>query len=81
VYWSAVEEYLFTTPELLSAPLRITIEHEAPVAICDKLEIIAHLHPAGTTDQFGPGLVDRPVNTLTFAVGDETKAIASIFAL
>jgi acyl-ACP thioesterase len=81
VYWSAVEEYLFTTPELLSAPLRITIEHEAPVALGDKLEIIAHLHPAGTTDQFGPGLVDRPVNTLTFAVGDETKAIASIFAL
>jgi hypothetical protein len=31
---------------------------------------------AATTDQFGPGLVDRPVNTLTFAVGDETKAIA-----
>ena len=81
VYWSAVEEYLFTTPELLSAPLRITIEHEAPVALGDKLEIIAHLHPAGTTDQFGPGLVDRPVNSLTFAVGGETKAVASIFAL
>jgi acyl-ACP thioesterase len=81
VYWSGVEEYLFTTPELLNAPLRITIEHEAPVALGDKLEIITHLHPAGTTEAFGPGLIDRPVTTLTYAAGDETKAIASIFAL
>ena len=81
VYWSAVEDYLSTTPALLKAPLRVTIEHEAPVALGDKLEIIAHLHPAGSTDQFGPGLIDRPVTTLTYAVGDETKAIASIFAL
>ena len=81
VYWSGVEEYLFTTPELLNAPLRITIEHEAPVALGDKLEIITHLHPAGTTEAFGPGLIDRSVTTLTYAAGDETKAIASIFAL
>jgi acyl-ACP thioesterase len=81
VYWSGVEEYLFTTPELLNAPLRITIEHEAPVALGDKLEIITHLHPAGTTEAFGPGLIDRPVTTLTYVAGDETKAIASIFAL
>jgi acyl-ACP thioesterase len=30
---------------------------------------------------FGPDLLDRTVTTLTYAVGDETKAIASIFAL
>jgi acyl-ACP thioesterase len=81
VYWSGVEEYRFTTPEQLNAPLRITIEHEAPVALGDKLEIITHLHPAGTTEAFGPGLIDRPVTTLTYVAGDRTKAIASIFAL
>jgi acyl-ACP thioesterase len=30
---------------------------------------------------FGPELIDRTVTTLTYAVSDETKAIASIFAL
>ena len=62
------------TPELLTAPLRVTIEHDAPVALGDKLEIIAHVHPAGSTDQFGAELADRTVTTLTYAVGDETKA-------
>jgi acyl-ACP thioesterase len=81
VYWSVVEDYLSASPELLNAPLRVTIEHEAPVALRDKLEILAHVHPAGSTDNFGPDLVDRAVATLTYAVGDETKAIASIFAL
>jgi acyl-ACP thioesterase len=82
VYWSGVEEeYLFTTPELLNAPLRITIEHEAPVVLGDKLATVAHPHPAGTTEGLGPGLIDRRVTTLTYAAGDETKAIASIFAL
>jgi acyl-ACP thioesterase len=81
VYWSAVEDYLFTTPELLDAPLRVTIEHEAPVALGDKLEIMEHCYPAGTTEAFGPGLIDRTVTTLTYAVGEETKAVASIFAL
>ncbi|MDT5141387.1 MAG: hypothetical protein QOI79_719, partial [Mycobacterium sp.] len=38
-------------------------------------------HPAGTTEAFGLGLIDRPVTTLTYVAGDETKAIASIFAL
>ncbi len=32
-------------------------------------------------DKFGPELADRTVTTLTYAVGDETKAVASIFAL
>ncbi|WP_163712845.1 acyl-[acyl-carrier-protein] thioesterase [Mycobacterium timonense] len=80
VYWSVVEDYLASHTELMEAPVRITIEHEAPVALGDKLEIISHVHPAGSTDQFGPGLVDRTVTTLTYAVGDETKAVASIFA-
>jgi acyl-ACP thioesterase len=81
IYWSVVEDHLSATPELLDAPLRVIIEHEAPIALGDKLEILLHIHPAGSTDAFGPGLVDRTVTTLTYAVGDETKAIASIFAL
>jgi acyl-ACP thioesterase len=81
VYWSVVEDYLSATPELLRGPIRVTIEHEAPITLGDKLEIIAHVHPAGSTDKFGPGLVDRTVTTLTYANGDETKAIASIFDL
>ena len=85
VYWSVIEDYLASHPEqhpeLLRGPLRTTIEHEAPVALGDKLEIISHVHPAGSTDQFGPTLADRTVTTLTYAVGDETKAVASLFAL
>lgn len=81
VYWSVVEDYLHSTPELLRAPLRVTIEHDAPVALGDKLEIISHIHPPGSTDQFGPELTDRSVITLTYAVGDEIKAVASIFSL
>jgi len=38
-------------------------------------------HPAGSTDRFGAELADRAVRTLTYVVGDHTKAIASIFAL
>ena len=81
VYWSVIEDYLASTPEMLKAPLRVTIEHDAAVALGDKLEIIAHVHPAGATEQFGPELTDRAVTTLTYAVGDETKAVASIFSL
>lgn len=85
VYWSVIEDYLASHPELLAGlperALRITIEHEAPVALGDKLEILSRVHPAGSTDQFGPGLADRAVTTLTYAVGDETKAVASIFAV
>lgn len=39
IYWSVVEDYLSTRPELLASPLRVTIEHEAPIALGDKLEI------------------------------------------
>ncbi|BBY06951.1 acyl-[acyl-carrier-protein] thioesterase [Mycobacterium noviomagense] len=81
VYWSVIEDYLSGHPELLEAPLRVTIEHNAPVALGDKLEIISHVHPPGWTDRFGPGLTDRTVTTLTYAVGDEVKAVASIFPL
>ena len=81
VYWSVVEDYLSSYPDLLKAPLRVTIEHDAAVALGDKLEIISHVHPPGSTDRFGAELADRTVRTLTYAVGDETKAVASIFAL
>ncbi|BCZ21053.1 acyl-[acyl-carrier-protein] thioesterase [Mycobacterium senriense] len=80
VYWSVIEDYLASHPELMQPPLRITIEHEAPVALGDKLDIISHVHPAGSTEQFGPELADRTVTTLTYAVGDEAKAVAAIFA-
>ena len=75
VYWSVIEDYLCVAPGITGkAPLRVTIEHDAPVALGDKLEIISHVHPAGSTDQFGADLSDRPVTTLTYAVGDEVKA-------
>ena len=81
VYWSVIEDHLFGAPELLRGPIRVAIEHDAPVALGDKLEILTHVYPPGSTDQFGPELTDRTVTTLTYAVGDETKAIASIFPL
>jgi acyl-ACP thioesterase len=81
VYWTVIEDYLFSNPELLHKPIRVTIEHDAPVALGDKLEIISHVHPAGSTEQFGAELADHTVRTLTYVVGDETKAVASIFAL
>jgi acyl-ACP thioesterase len=81
VYWSVVEDFLATQPALLAGPLRVTIEHDLPVALGDELEIIRHVYPAGSTDKFGPELTDRTVTTLTYVVGDETKAIASVFSL
>jgi len=81
VYWSVIEDYLAGHPDLLAGPLRVNIEHDLPVALGDNLEIITHVHSAGSTDQFGPELVDRTVTTLTYAVGDEVKAVASLFAL
>ena len=32
VYWTVIEDYLYSHPELLAAPLRVTIEHDAAVA-------------------------------------------------
>jgi acyl-ACP thioesterase len=81
VYWSVIEDYLWSFPELLKAPLRVAIEHDAPVALGDKLEIISHVHPAGSTDRFGETLSHRTVRTLTYAVGDEAKALAAIFPI
>ena len=45
VYWSVVEEFLSTRPELLGSPLRVTLEHEAPIALGDKLD--PGPHPPG----------------------------------
>jgi acyl-ACP thioesterase len=81
VYWSVVEDYLHEQPELMAGPVRVTIEHDLPVALGDELDIVRHVHPAGSTDQFGEELTDRTVTTLTYAVGDVTKAVACIFAL
>lgn len=81
VYWSVVEDYLASHSELLTGPLRVTIEHEAAVALGESLEIITHVHPAGSTDRFGADLIDRAVTTLTYAVGNETKAVAALFPL
>jgi len=81
VYWSVVEDYLHSHAELLRAPLRVSIEHDLPVALGDKLEILQHTYPAGSTGRFGEELADRSVTTLTYAVGDEVKAVAAIFAL
>jgi acyl-ACP thioesterase len=78
VYWSVIEDYLARNPSLLELPLRVVVEHDAAVALCDKLEIIAHVHPSGSADLFGADLTDRTVTTLTYAVGDEVKAIAAI---
>lgn len=81
VYWKVVEEFLAPFPELFEAPLRITLEHDAPVAFGDKLEILLHVYPLGSTDVFGPELADRTVRTLTYVVGEEIKALAAIFPL
>ncbi|WP_197378338.1 acyl-[acyl-carrier-protein] thioesterase [Mycolicibacterium mengxianglii] len=81
VYWTVIEDYLYSHPELMQGPLRVTIEHDLPVALGDKLEILSHVHPAGSTEAFGAELSDRTVTTLTYAVGNETKAVASLFAL
>ena len=42
----------------------------------EKLEILAHTHPAGSIDRFGAELADSAVRTLTYVDGDQTKAIA-----
>jgi len=81
VYWKVVEEFLDPFPELLEAPLRVTIEHDAAVAYGDKLEVLLHVYPPGSTEKFGAELTDRTVRTLTYLVGDEAKAVAAIFPL
>ena len=81
VYWKVVEEYLGPYPELQEAPLRVTIEHDAPISYGDRLEVLVHVYPPGSTDKFGIELTDRTVRTLTYLVGDETKAVAAIFPI
>lgn len=76
VYWSIVEDHLSRESETRSAPFRVCLEHDSAVSLGDKLEIITNVYEDGT--EFGvPG---RGVTTLTYVVGDEVKALASIFA-
>ena len=51
------------------------------LAELERLEIITHEYPAGSTEKFGPELCDRSVTTLTYVVGDEVKAVACLFTL
>jgi acyl-ACP thioesterase len=81
VYWKVVEEFLASLPELTDAPLRVTIEHDAAVAYGEKLEILLHVYPPGSTEKFGAELTDRTVRTLTYLVGGTVKAVACIFSL
>jgi acyl-ACP thioesterase len=81
VYWKVVGEFLAALPELTDAPLRVTIEHDAAVAYGEKLEILSHVYPPGSTDKFGADLTDRTVRTLTYLVGADVKAVACIFPL
>lgn len=81
VYWSVIEDYLHHHPDLTRYPLRVTLEHDAAVALGDKMEILSHTYPPGSTDKFGADLTDRTVTTLTYAVGEEAKAVAAIFNL
>jgi acyl-ACP thioesterase len=78
VYWSVVEDYLSATPDLLKAPLRVIIEHEAPIALGDKLDIIAHVHPAGSTGIFGSELINRPT---VGAIGNEALRETNVSAI
>ena len=81
VYWSVVEDFLGTRPDLLRNPLRVAIEHDLPVALGDKLEILKHTYPPGSTEMFGPELADRTVTTLTYVADGRPKAVAGLFGL
>ena len=45
------------------------------------IAVIEREGPGATVEQFGAELADRTVRTLTYAVGDETKAVAALFAV
>ena len=80
VYWTVIEDYLVRAPgdalpRRCGSPSSTTRRwrwatswRSCPMSI-----------RPGSTDKFGPELTDRAVTTLTYAVGDETKAIAAIF--
>jgi acyl-ACP thioesterase len=80
VYWSAVEEHLSSRPGRRDGPLRVTIEHLAPVARHDTLEIYEHHRPhphPGTVS--GDRQTQRTATTiLTYAVGAQAKAVAAL---
>ena len=81
VYWSVSRTTWRPTPNCWPAPLRVTIEHEAPVALGDKMESSRMFTRPDRPINSVAALTDRPVTTLTYAVGDETKAVAAMFAL
>lgn len=76
VYWSIVEDHLSRHPEVKAGPYRVSIEHDSPVSLEDKLEIITNVYEDGTE----LGVPGRSVTTLTYVVGEDVKAVASIFA-
>ena len=82
VYWSVIEEYLYKASR--TAAQADPGDHRA--RRCRWRSARSWRSSRTSTgpdrpDKFGPELADRTVTTLTYAVGDETKAIASLFAL
>jgi len=52
VYGASSRTACSANPELRTSR-SVTIEHDLPVSLGDKLEIISHVYPAGSTEQFG----------------------------
>ena len=81
VYWKVVEEFLADYPELFEAPLRVTIEHDrrwrSATSWRSCCTCTCRERPTSSVRE----LADRTVRTLTYVVGDEVKAVASIFPL
>ena len=77
VYWKVVEDYLAPYPELLTMPLRVTIEHDAAGGARRQTgdPRRTSIRPDPPTSS-APALTDRTVRTLTYVVGDEVKALA-----
>ncbi|OBI39702.1 acyl-[acyl-carrier-protein] thioesterase [Mycobacterium colombiense] len=69
VYWAVVEEYLRGQPRRES-PFRVVVEHIAPVAPGDKVEVLVHTGPSGHSV--------GAATTLTYMVGTTPKAVAVI---
>ena len=82
VYWSVIEDYLASHLELATlagcASPSSTRRRWRWATSWRSSRMCTR--PARPTNS-APALADRPVTTLTYAVGDETKAVASIFAI
>ena len=84
VYWSVVQDYLSTaSPNSMAAPLRVTIEHDLPVALGRSgWRSSATCIPAGSTDRFGEDLSrSHCYNAHIRWWATRSKAVASLFAL